>query len=635
MNYKSLYMENDYNNLNNLYDPVKNKNNDKVDDWSISSEDDLNRTNNKINYPKISDDDFYSKINRIYKKFTIPKKKKTFKQICFPKQYELQLPQKFMAEYLSPSTPYKGVLVYHRIGAGKTCTAIRIAEEWKNVRKIIIVLPASLKGNFRGELRSLCAGNNYLTQGERKKLSSLDPSSEEYIDIIKKSDERIDDVYTIYSYNKFIELTQTDKIKLRNTILIIDEIQNMVSEEGTYYTTLLDLIDRSPNDLRIVLLSATPMFDKPNEIALTMNLLRIPTPLPTGKEFYNTFVETKKNRNGTYYHEVKNLDLFKEAIKGYVSYFRGAPPYVFPQLYIKYVRCNMSEFQYKAYKDVLKNEQKDFDKNYKKIVSSKETALKSLSVKNLPNNFFIGTRVVSNIVFPNRKINEEGFDSFKGKRLRENLEEYSIKFFKIIKKISKTKGKVFIYSGFKEFGGIRSFTRVLDAYGWKNYTVDGSGPKRYAVWSGDEDTKTKDEIKAVYNNKNNLYGKKLKVLLGSPSIKEGVSLTAVRQVHILEPYWNQARLDQVIGRASRYCSHKDLPEEERVVNVYIYVSVHEADKNDDNNDEEKIETVDEYIQQLSEQKNKLVKEFERAIKESAVDCTINKVANESDIKCVI
>src|SRR5690606_22372405 len=129
-------------------------------------------------------------------------------------------------------------------------------------------------------------------------------------------------------------------------------------------------------------------------------------------------------------------------------------------------------------------------------------------------------------------------------------------------------GKVFVYSGFKEYGGIKSFTRVLEAYGYKNYAKHGEGLKRYAVWSGDENMKTKDEIKHIYNQKDNLYGKKLKILMLSPSAKEGLSLTAVRQVHILEPYWNQSRLDQIIGRASRYCSHKDLPEEERNVMVY-------------------------------------------------------------------
>ena len=69
--------------------------------------------------------------------------------------------------------------------------------------------------------------------------------------------------YKIYSYNKFIEHVQNKEIKLNNTLLIIDEIQNMVSEEGTYYTELYKLIKSAPSDLRTVLLSATPMLDKP------------------------------------------------------------------------------------------------------------------------------------------------------------------------------------------------------------------------------------------------------------------------------------------------------------------------------------------------------------------------------------
>jgi hypothetical protein len=575
-----------------------------------------------INYPKITDDDFYERINKIYKRFTVPKKKRTFKEICFPKQYELQSPQKFLSEYINPSTPYKGILIYHRIGAGKTCTAIRIGETWKTERNIVVVLPASLKGNFRGELRSLCAGNNYLKPDERIKLSKLSPSDQEYKDIIEKSDERIDKYYSIYSYNKFIDLAQNNEIKLRNTILIIDEIQNMVSEGGTYYDTLYNLITDSPKDLRIVLLSATPMFDKPNEIALTMNLLKLPNELPTGRAFYNKFVKIVKKKDGNLYSQAINLDEFKSAIKGYVSFFRGAPPYVFPQMFIKYVKCEMSDFQYKAYKDVLKNEESQLS-----LLHKKSTVLKSLSVKNLPNNFFIGTRVISNVVFPNRKINDDGFKSFKDKVIIDNLEMYSTKFHKIITKIKKSKGKVFVYSGFKEYGGIKSFTHVLEAFGYKNYIEHGEGIKRYAVWSSDEDIKTKEEIKAVFNKKDNLYGKKLKILMLSPSAKEGLSLTAVRQAHILEPYWNQSRLDQIIGRASRYCSHKDLPEEERLVMVYIYLAVH--------NDEPK--TIDQYMHHLAQQKNKLTHEFERAVKEAAIDCTLNKNANvykgEEDFVC--
>ena len=565
-----------------------------------------------MKYPELKDDEFYEKINNIYKEYYIPKKKKTFDNICFPKKFELQNSQKLLCKYINPKTPYKGILVYHRIGAGKTCTAVQIGEVWKKHRKIVVVVPASLKGNFRSELRSLCAGSSYLSDNERKELKELHPSSKEYQDIISKSDEKIDEYYDIYSYNKFIDLAQNNKIKLKNSILIIDEIQNMISEEGTYYNVLYDLIKKSPKDLRVVLLSATPMFDKPHELALTINLLRPEKELPIGKEFDKKFIKIVKHDDDSFEYRAKHLCKFKEQIRGLVSYFSGAPPYVFPEMKIKYIKCEMSEFQYSAYKGVLRNEARNID-----LRSLKKEAIESVSVMKLPNSFFIGTRFVSNVVYPNRKVGEDGLKSFKGKKILKNLDIYSCKFAKIMKKIDKATGKVFVYSGFKEEGGIKSFTRVLETFGYKNYVKEGEGYYRFAVWSGDEDISLKEEIKNVYNQKNNLNGSKLKLLILSPAAKEGISLSGVRQAHILEPYWNLARLQQIIGRGSRFCSHKDLPEEKRNIKVYIYLATHP--------DEE--ETVDEYINHLAYQKNKLVGEFEKAIKESAIDCSLFKNAN--------
>lgn len=565
-----------------------------------------------MSYPKIENEDFYKKINKLYSDFKIPKKKKSFNEICKPKKYELQLPQNFVSAFLNPKTPYKGVLVYHRIGAGKTCTAIRVGEGFKKHRKILVVLPASLKGNFRTELRSMCAGESYLTNKERDRMSKLHPSDLKYKDIIKESDKRIDKVYQIFSYNKFIEAIQNNKIKLNNSLLIIDEIQNMVSEEGTYYTELLKLIKKAPSDLRIVLLSATPMFDKPYEIGLTVNLLRPQYPFPVGADFDKKFISIRKVKDD-YKVEMKNVDLFKKTVKGYISYFRGAPPYVFPEMKIKYVKCEMSAFQFASYKAILRNEENE------DVVKLKKKLLKTLNVGALPNHFFIGTRFVSNIVFPNKKVGDDGLKSFTKMKILGNLEKYSTKFHKIMTKINGSSGKIFIYSSFKEYAGLKSFIKVLEAYGYENYSSAGEGTKRFAVWSGDENMNYKEEIKSVYNMKQNLNGSRLKIILGSSSIKEGVSFTGVRQVHIIDPYWNLPRLEQVIGRASRFCSHKDLEEEKRNVKVYVYLSIAP--------EKEYIETVDEYIYNLSLRKNKLVNEFELAIKESAIDCDLNLHAN--------
>lgn len=564
-----------------------------------------------MTYPKITDNKFYTEINKKFSKYKIPKKKKSFREICMPKSYELQLPQQFVSEFINPKTPYKGILVYHRIGAGKTCTAIRVGEAFKKQRNIIVVLPASLKGNFRMELISPCTGTEYINDKDRKLLKTLHPSDNRYKNIIKKANDKIDEYYTIYSYNKFIDHVQNKEISLKNTLLIIDEIQNMVSEEGTYYTELLNLINKSPTDLRTVLLSATPMFDKPMEFGLTINLLRPDKPLPVGSDFIKKFIKITQKLNGEYNIKTKNMDIFKQSIKGYVSFFRGAPEYVFPEMKIKYVKCEMSDFQYASYKAVLRNEQTNLMSRIKKKVS------KDLNVSELPNNFFIGTRYVSNIVFPNKKVGEEGLESFTKLKILNGLEKYSIKYFTMINKINNASGKIFIYSGFKEFAGLKSFIKVLEAFGYLNYATYGEGIKRFAIWSGDENMAYKEEIKTVYNRDENLNGSKLKIILGSSSIKEGVSFKGVRQVHIIEPYWNLPRLEQVIGRASRFCSHKDLPIEKRKVKVYVYLSFNKKD----------LETIDEYIYKLSLRKNKLVNEFEIAIKESSVDCDLNYNAN--------
>jgi hypothetical protein len=569
-----------------------------------------------MDYPTIKDPDFYNKINKKFKRYEIPKKKPSRRELCYPEKYKLQIPQKFLAEYLGPKSPYKGVLMFHRIGAGKTCTAIQIAEKWKHMAKIIAVVPASVKGSFRAELRSLCAKNEYITPLKRKLLQTLDPTDEKYKKIIAESNAKIDKVYQIFSYNKFVEKAEEGSLVLRNRILIIDEIQNMVSEHGKFYWSLYEAIKAAPSSLRIVLLSATPMFDKPVEVALTMNLLRLPVELPIGREFETMFVKHRKVSNGKIMYKAQNLDLFKQMIKGYVSYYSGAPPKAFPDKIVKYVKCKMEPFQYKSYLTVVSDE--DVASDGSRLKSVKKKIFKEGGIIELPNNFFIGSRIISNVAFPNKGINEDGFVSFQGKYVKPPLlQQYSQKFYRMMRKIKRCQGTVFVYSNFKEYGGIKSFAKVLEGQGYKEYATHKSGRKRYALWSGDESTEQKDEIREIFNHKKNSKGEKLKILLGSPSIKEGVSLLRVQEVHIIEPYWNQSRVDQVIGRAIRFCSHKDMPLDKRLVKVYIYIAV--SPKGD--------ETIDQYIQFLSKRKNRVVKEFEHALKEASIDCNLNKHSN--------
>ena len=378
------------------------------------------------------------------------------------------------------------------------------------------------------------------------------------------------------------------------------------------YKVIKKAIDRAPDDLRVLLLSGTPIFDKPHEIALTMNLLKLPEDLPTGSKFNEKFLKTKKKKSGEISYKAIKMKIFKNKIRGFVSYYRGAPPIAFPETEMKIVKCKMSDYQYKSYK----------------TVATKEGPFRTGDILKLPNNFFIGSRIISNIAFPKKEINKKGYDMFKGNKLQlGNLKKYSIKFYKILKSIKKCEGTVFIYSNFKEFGGLKSFIKVLEYHNFKNYRNHGEGEKRFAVWSGGIRHSVKEEIKEIFNQRKNKDGSKLKVLLGSPSIKEGVSLLRVKEVHIMEPYWNLSRLEQVEGRAVRYCSHKDLPKKHRKVNIYLYIATHPDDP----------DTVDKYILNMAYKKDKIISQFTMALKESAVDCKLNYYGNvhseEDHIEC--
>ena len=103
----------------------------------------------------------------------------------------------------------------------------------------------------------------------------------------------------------------------------------------------------------------------------------------------------------------------------------------------------------------------------------------------------------------------------------------------------------------------------------------------------------------------------------SPAGSEGISLLNVEQVHILEPYWNEVRIDQLIGRAIRQCSHKDLPMKDRHVDVFRYKAVKLN----------KVITTDEKIEILALNKAKLINNFLILIKQAAIDCELFKNVN--------
>ena len=135
-------------------------------------------------------------------------------------------------------------------------------------------------------------------------------------------------------------------------------------------------------------------------------------------------------------------------------------------------------------------------------------------------------------------------------------------------------GKILYYSEFRSDAGSEIFEKILKANGYSKYdgTTDLSDQKRYTFITGSEDEVVRKKNKDAFNDKNNILGNKIQIMIISGAGAEGISLTCVRQVHIMEPYWNYVRIDQVFGRAIRLGSHLDLEPKQRTVEQYLYLT---------------------------------------------------------------
>ena len=100
---------------------------------------------------------------------------------------------------------------------------------------------------------------------------------------------------------------------------------------------------------------------------------------------------------------------------------------------------------------------------------------------------------------------------------------------------------------------------------------------RYAQFTGEASKEERKEAIIIEQLEENKYGKNIKIIFFSSAGAEGISMFHIRQVHILEPFWNEARIEQVIGRAIRQCHHSDIPMKDRIVDVYRYKMIRMKD----------------------------------------------------------
>jgi hypothetical protein len=148
---------------------------------------------------------------------------------------------------------------------------------------------------------------------------------------------------------------------------------------------------------------------------------------------------------------------------------------------------------------------------------------------------------------------------------------------------------------------------------------------------------------------NNMYGEIIQVFMITAAGAEGINLKNTRYVHIMEPYWHNVRLEQVVGRARRLGSHLQLPVELRTVQVFLYLSImSESQKKNDqfkeirNHDVSKVTklpvTTDESLYEIATRKQQINSQFLTVIKETAMDCRFHVVGHNKNatqkLKCV-
>ena len=187
--------------------------------------------------------------------------------------------------------------------------------------------------------------------------------------------------------------------------------------------------------------------------------------------------------------------------------------------------------------------------------------------------------------------------------------------------IMKSKGPILYFSNYVKMEGLELFQVYLKYFGYTNYndiSNKGINGYRYIEFHGDIDKNQRKINRVLFNKDENKYGENIKIMLFSPAGSVGISFMNIRQIHILDPYWNEVRIDQVIGRGIRSCSHKLLPLEERKVDVFRYLSIL--------NNTDKL-TTDEKIYNNAKDKQNLINTFLKVLKEISVDCYLFKEHN--------
>ena len=369
------------------------------------------------------------------------------------------------------------------------------------------------------------------------------------------------------------------------------------------------------------------------------------------EEFEDYFIDEKNK-------DIKNKDKFTNRIWGMTSYYgdlyekKGATKEGFPKKSpIVIERIPMSEEQFARYSLAREMELEESQKKFKGIAPRFSAGSKGSST------YRVKTRQISNYCIPEyalgpingKKTRLKFIDKIKKNDLLD-LDNFSPKMKRILSNINKHDKQLgIIYSQFVSGEGLSIFAKVLEINGYHDYSkrkhiaddeetfgIKTQKRKYYLLLSGEISPEERTEYVNVFNKKENTNGDIIALLLLSGALSEGIDLKRVRHVHIMEPFWNYARISQVETRAVRYLSHQDLPPEDQNVQTYIYLSMYPS-----HHPRSKITepTTDDDLYTKSINNMVTIDKFMLALAETSIDCAIHNsnldINTKANIHCKI
>jgi hypothetical protein len=619
--------------------------------------------------------------------------------------FELTPVQRIVSRFMNPATPYMGMLLYHGVGVGKTCSAVTIAEQFLQSaphKKVIVIVPQALKANFRrtvfdiGRIRwsdeegqwqsDQCTGTSYL---ERLDLMQTQDARM----ILYKTDEDRRNRYTITGYQAFANWIKsmlergvpkglTDPVARRvaedeilrrlfsDHLIIIDEAHNLrdtaddaggvagateagaaigdaaENAGGKALNPYLRRIVTTAEGLRLVLMTATPMYNAAQEILLLLNYLIMND---SKSERSALRVEEYFTKDGDLTTDPARLRILSRFMRRYVSYMRGENPYTFPLRLRPEAAAAMPAEEWPAVSatktPVEFTEEERAAMNRMPLVFTEPVAgsppevllREATSRAQIPEgtvadedapvlaDAMLDARMqMANISYPNLMSGRAGWDSFfetrkvagKQQQLRafspvedvdsvfvgEGLRRHAPKIHRIVESMKRARGICFAYSRYIKAGALplavalerAGFQRRMADGSFAPLLVDVSRPPPICAICGERDGAEHEEGGAhpfrpacyvLLTSEQDLsprfadlvrvasswdedpawgpVGGQVKVILGSQVASEGLDLKCIREMHVLDAWYHLNRIDQIVGRAIRYCSHAALRAVER------------------------------------------------------------------------